>query len=208
MSEHSQSAEMGTPRDRAIAYLEMRQHGHFRGGKDKNIKTPIWPEKTRRPEPMIQTMTAYEKLIDTMDKKGYEGSAKILADMRPGAYDALRGVQWGAKIADYVITSAIWLPKTNRLIRQPVPAAGGAPAVPGMGLGDKMPLSWMRDGFSHKAISTWAVLRYRPIEWATAQATKLGGAIISSDAVAPIVNRILGGGERVQKQPAETPQAT
>ena len=39
MSEQSMGAELGTPRDRAIAYLELRQHGTYKWGAEKNVKT-------------------------------------------------------------------------------------------------------------------------------------------------------------------------
>lgn len=175
MSEQSMSAEMGSPRDRAIAYLEMKQSGRFQGGKEKNVKTPYVPEKVRRASPVVETVTAYETMIDRMGEKGFVDSQKVLADMRPVAYDAAQAVQLGARIADIALTAIIAIP--------------------------------LRAPFLAKAAGVWAMWRYRPVEWVTAKAAQIGGAVASSEKVAPVVNNIIGGGERVQAAPAPKPMA-
>lgn len=179
MSEQSMGAELGTPRDRAIAYLELRQHGTYKGGAEKNVKTGLVPDKVRRTEPLVDTVTAYEQVIDRMGQKGFEGSQQALENLRPQAYDIMRGVQWHARAADFLLTALMWIGPTRRIIRGPV-----------------------------KLAATWAMVRFRPIEWAAATATKVGGSIATTETVAPIVNKILQGGERVQKPPvAPTPMA-
>lgn len=167
MSEQSMAAEMGSPRNRAIAYLELRQSGRFQGGKEKNVKTPLVPEKVRDTGPIVDTVAAYETLVDRMGDKGFEGSQKILADMRPVAYDAAQVVQMGARIADLALTVGIWFPGI------------------------------IRGGVLLKGAATWGMLRYRPLEWATAKIAQIGSAAAGSERVAPIVNNIIGGGERV-----------
>lgn len=174
MSEQSMGAEMGSPRDRAIAYLELRQHGTYKGGAEKNVKTGLMPDKVRRTEPLVDSVTAYEQVIDRMGKKGFEGSQQALENLRPQAYDTMRGVQWGARAVDFLLTAAIWLPPTNRIVR----------------------------GLAPKAVATWAMMRFRPVEWAAAQGAKMAGAVATTETVAPIVNKILQGGERVPKTPA------
>lgn len=174
MSEQSMGAELGTPRDRAIAYLELRQHGTYKGGAEKNVKTGLIPDKVRRTEPLVDAVTAYEQVIDRMGQKGFVGSQQALENLRPQAYDAMRGVQWGARAADFLLTAAIWLGPTRRVIR----------------------------GLPLKAAATWAMMRFRPLEWAVATATKIGGSVATTETVAPVVNKILQGGERVPKTPA------
>lgn len=178
MSEQSMGAELGTPRDRAIAYLELRQHGTYKGGAEKNVKTGLVPDKVRRTEPLVDSVTAYEQVIDRMGKKGFEGSQQALENLRPQAYDIMRGAQWGARATDFLLTAAIWFP-----------------GIAGRGL-------------IKKGALTWAMMRFRPIEWAVATATKIGGALATTETVAPVVNKILQGGERVPKPPVvPTPMA-
>ena len=171
MSEQSMGAEMGSPRDRAIAYLELRQHGTYKGGAEKNVKTGLIPDKVRRTEPLVDAVTAYEQVIDRMGQKGFEGSQQALENLRPQAYDAMRGVQWGARAADFLLTAAIWFP-----------------GIAGRGL-------------IKKGALTWAMMRFRPIEWVAAQGAKLAGTVATTETVAPVVNKILQGGERVPKTP-------
>lgn len=171
MSEQSMGAELGTPRDRAIAYLELRQHGTYKGGAEKNVKTGLIPDKVRRTEPLVDAVTTYEQVIDRMGQKGFEGSQQALESLRPQAYDAMRGMQWGARAADFLLTAAIWFP-----------------GIAGRGL-------------IKKGALTWAMMRFRPIEWAAATATKMGGVFATTETVAPVVNKILQGGERVVKTP-------
>jgi len=113
MSEQAMSPEMGSPRERAVAYLEMRQGARRGTGREKNIKTPIIPDKVRRPEPLVITVTEYEKMMDKIGEMGYEGAEKALQELRPSAYEAARLTQMGAKFADTVLTiGAILVPRT------------------------------------------------------------------------------------------------
>ncbi len=165
MSEQPMMEEMANPRNRAIAYLEMKQSGKFQGGREKNIKARALPEKVRKAAPLVDTVEAFENMIDRMGAKGYEGSQKALADLRPVAYEAAQAAQMGAKIADIVL---FW--GTTFLVR---------PIIP-------------------KALGMFVAARYRPVEWALGKAAKAGAFVASSEAVAPVVNKILGGGERIK----------
>lgn len=165
MSEQSMGEAAMNPRSRAIAYLEMKQSGRFQGGREKNIKTPIAPEKVRRAAPLVETVEAYEQMIDKMGQKGFEGSQQMLADLRPAAYEAAQAVQFGARLADIALTIAI---------------------------------PFTRIGLLAKAGGIWATMRYRPAEWAVGKMAKIGGSVITSEAVAPVVNKILHGGERIK----------
>lgn len=167
MSEQSMGEAAMNPRSRAIAYLEMKQSGKFQGGREKNIKTPRVPEKVRRAAPLVETVEAYEQMIDRMGNKGYEGSQKMLADLRPAAYEAAQAVQFGARLADIAITTIV------------------------------IPFG-LRGTVLSKGVGMWATMRYRPVEWAVGKMAKIGGAVVTSEAVAPIVNKILHGGERVK----------
>lgn len=171
MSEQSMGEAAMNPRSRAIAYLEMKQSGKFQGGREKNIKTPKIPEKVRRAAPLVETVEAYEQMIDKMGQKGFEGSQKMLADLRPAAYEAAQAVQFGARLADIALTTII------------IPFG-----IKGRGRFE-VPL---------KISGMWATMRYRPVEWAVGKMAKIGGAVVTSEAVAPIVNKILHGGERVK----------
>ncbi len=55
--------------------------------------------------------------------------------------------------------------------------------------------------FAAEAATVAGFVRFRPLEWAASKVVQLGGSVASSDTVAPIVNNILGGGERVPKTP-------
>lgn len=167
MSEQSMGEAAMSPRSRAIAYLEMKQSGRFQGGREKNVKTPLVPEKVRRAAPLVETVEAYEQMIDRMGNKGYEGSQKMLADLRPAAYEAAQIAQFGARLADIALTAVV------------IPFA-------------------MRGSLLTKGVGMWATMRYRPMEWAVGKMAKVGGAVVTSEAVAPIVNKILHGGERVK----------
>ncbi len=208
MSEQQMGQEVVSPKDRAVQYLAMRQGKMFKdiGQAEKKIKTGVFSPvpKVERTTPLVDTVTAYEKVIDAMGRKGYEGLQQKLADMRPAVYDGLRAVQWGARAADYLLTAAIWFPVNSILMRKNVPAAPPVPGKLGLGMGELKLVKAMRE---HRLLSTFGMMRLRPLEWATAQVVKIGGAVASSDAVAPVVNSILGGGERVIKTPDVTPNS-
>lgn len=204
MSEQPINAEMASPKSRAVAYLEMRQNGKFIGHKDeKGVKTPIVPEKIRRAGPVVETVTAYEKVIDTLGDKGYEGLKQKLENLRPAAYDAAQVVQWGAKAVDSVFTLAlVFAPDWIRMFPGRLVAAGRLnptrwPFLTAHRAAGALTTGWGR------FLGTIGMMRFRPAEWATAQVAKIGGAVVSSDVVAPIVNNILGGGERVEPAKAK-----
>lgn len=149
MSEQSMNGEMaGSPRDRAIAYLEMRQNGRFSGGKEKGVKTPIIPDKVRRAGPLVDMGASAEKMIDRMREQGYEGAAQKLGELRPYMYDAARAVQMGAKLVDFAATIGLWF-------------------IPMRGL-----------DIVAKPLLTWGMWRYRPAELAVATGTKINNAVL------------------------------
>lgn len=236
MSEQSVSPEMGSPRQRAVAYLEMRQNQRVGGG-EKKIKTPKVPDKVERTAPIVSTVTAYEKMIDSFGAKGYEGLKQKLEDMRPMAYDAAQAVQWGTRVADFALTAMMWVPDSMtiltaakpgrekmawkpmfkshpdglkvpyiRTLRKPTDAVTWFDKMGAVGEGYKS----LRKDFWARSLTTVGMWRFRPLEWASGKAAEIGGAVLSSDMVAPVVNAILRGGERVQKTPdaAPAPAAT
>ena len=198
MSEQTMSAEMGSPKDRAVAYLAMRQgemYGKIGKGEKQiktNVLTPI--PKVERTSPLVDSVTAYEKAIDSMGAKGYEGTQKIMEGLRPAAYDAIRAVQWTARAADFAISAALLF--APKLISDKLPTPGKL----GGGTADFLTRSKIG-----RAVSIGGMVRFRPIEWATAKATQAYGAVMTSEVAAPVVNAILKGGERVQKTPDQSP---
>lgn len=210
MSEQSMGQEMATPRERATQYLQMRQ-GEMRNGwlgkGEKKVKTGTLAPfpKVERTTPLIESVTAYEKIIDNLTAKGYEGAAQKLADLRPLAYDTARFTQWTARVVDkYAIPALLWLPDKS-VAWMKMPSDIKKPLTLDKRIIDTGIMQAERSHFSIRALTTVGVLRFRPMEYIGAKAAQLGGAVLSSDAVAPIVNLILQGGERVQKTPDVTP---
>lgn len=190
---------MGSPKDRAVAYLTLRQGKKLsdmaRG--EKGIKTGIIPAipEVRRTDPLVKSVTEYEKTVDSMEAKGLVGAQKALEGLRPVAYDALRLMQWTARTADWLITAAMFVPDSwLKFVK-----VGGGKTLMDSWLGKMRGKPW---SFSAEAVTVAGMLRFRPLEWAGSKVVQLGGAIASSDAVAPIVNNILGGGERVKPTPS------
>ncbi|HLD25284.1 MAG TPA: hypothetical protein VJB96_05200 [Patescibacteria group bacterium] len=203
MSEQTINTEMGSPKDRAIAYLEARQHGKVVGKRTKDIKAPVVPEKVRRKDPLVDTVTAYEKVIDRLGEKGYEGLQQKFEGLRSFAYDAAQVVQWGARAADFAITAAVLFAPVlyPRVLRRSSAFGGPWPVT-----GARFTIGEFLTRPRHllvRGAGVYGMMRFRPLEWATAQVAKIGGAVVSSDAVAPIVNNILGGGERVEPAKAK-----
>lgn len=224
MSEQTMNAEQSSPRARAIAYLEMRQNQRFGTGKEKSVKTPVVPDKVRRAEPLVETVTAYEKAIDRLGEKGFVGLQQKMQEFRPMAYDGMRAFQWTTRAADYLTTAAILFwpstklemnrnlgayvskqgPLSNRLVGAVASFFGKVPDNTAQAtFMDKRPFSWARKSFTTEAMTVFGMLRFRPLEKAGELLTKAGLAVVTSDAVAPIVNNILGGGERVEPAKAK-----
>ena len=201
MSEQSMSAEMGSPKDRAVAYLTMRQGerlGKLTKG-EKGVKTSVLLPipKVERTSPLVESVTAYEKLIDAMGDKGYEGSQQVLENLRPIAYDAIRAVQWTARAADFAVSALlVFAPK---MISDRLPTAGQR----GGGTADF--LTRRRLG---RAVAVAGMIRFRPAEWVSAKLVQ--ASLKTAEWAAPVTNAILRGGEPVQKTPdvTPTPQAT
>lgn len=223
MSEQSVGVEAMSPQARATAYLEMKQAGRLQGlVKDKDIKTPMVPEKVKRVTPLIESVTAYEQMIDTMGEKGYVGAQQALERLRPDAYTGLKAFQWGARAADYATTALLFfapdflsdkLPVSKDILAKPakkwfgkwgtmIPAVPAKTASLGGGTADALVRNDLGRGLT--ILGMW---RFRPLEFIGAKAVQLGGKVLTSDMVAPIVNNILGGGERVQPAAAPKPMA-
>jgi len=116
MSEQTMGAEMVTPRDRAIAYLEMKQgkRGVPILGSEKNIKARAIPEKVRKRDPLIESVEAYEKTIDTLKRAGQEDLAMAKEELRPIVYERAQAIQMAAKVADIALFWAIpFIPVRN-----------------------------------------------------------------------------------------------
>lgn len=171
MSEQVMNAEMVSPRERAVAYLEYMQ-GKRVSGNERQIKTPKLPEKVERTSPLVDTVAAYEAAIDRMAMQGDEHIVQAMEQMRPDVYRNISAGQQATRIGDYILTAALWLPASNRLIG---------------------------DGFGRRVAGTWGMLRYRPLEWVQAQVIKNKLSNATPEKMAPVVDRILGGGKRMRE---------
>lgn len=211
MSELSMtSIEAMNARERALAYLEMQQHQKgFTKKAAKEVHSPhpivdVLTAKTPRKEPITDTVTAYEEMIDRFGEKGYVDLAQKMERFRPDAYKGMRAFQWTAKAADIAVTAVIlfpgllrgWAPRGHdiRNIFAAVPPGGGS---------HWNPLDYSPRNMLYKGAGLAAMWRFRPIEWAGGKLARLGARVITSKAVAPIVNNIFGGGERVEPAKAK-----
>lgn len=207
MSEQSVNVEGMSPKDRAVAYLEMQQHQKSFPRKDvKDVHSPhpivdVITAKTPHKEPITDTVTAYEEMIDKFGEKGYVDLAQKMEKFRPDAYKGLRAFQWTAKAADIIFTAAlIFDPGWIRAMPGRLVAAGRLnPAHRPFLVSNRLATSLTTD--TGRILGTIGMWRFRPLEWVGGKMAKLGAKVLTSDAVAPIVNNILGGGERVEKKP-------
>lgn len=233
MSEQAMRMETEGARERAIQYLTVRQGKRFyeMGKGEKNVKTGIVPPvpKVERTTPLVETVTAFEEVIDKMGEKGYVGAQKFFENVRPVAYDGLRVFQWTTRAADFAVTAAMLFWPTTQMENNRNVAKGNVLLStkwsseaagnfmengnmkrlkkaltyknPKRSLMDAQPFKLMRTNPATEILAVAGMWRFRPIEWVGAKAIQLGGKVITSDLVAPIVNNILGGGERVEKKP-------
>lgn len=212
MSELSMNGmEAMKARERALVYLEMQQHQKgFTRKAAKDVHSPhpiadVITAKTPRKEPITDTVTAWEEAIDRFGEKGYVDLAQKMEQFRPDAYKGMRAFQWTAKAADIAVTAVILFPG---LLRGWAPRGHDirnifAAVPPGAGGNILYPWTYSGANVLRKVGGTALMWRFRPLEWAGGKLARLGARVVTSDAVAPIVNNIFGGGERVEPAKAK-----
>lgn len=188
MAEQSQMGEIGrSPKDTALSYIKYHDVAKASGkvGKMDKDQIPLGPPHGVWRESEISAATAYERVIAKLDDNAVR---RAMEDLRPLAYDMARVYRYAALIGEVGLG--------GKLLFHDFSYPSGA------GVMEKIGVHAIELG---KGVAgAGLVALFRPVEWGAARLADVGG-LITAEAVAPIVNNLLKGGQNPSEIPAPKP---